>query len=396
MRHTPRHPRHVCRPAIFRNRAAGALQPLPFGGVTVSIVRPKTYRLAVVVLALAFAGATTLAWQQYQELVTLRATALAGDERAAFEARLAELKRHNYDLQAQLAALQLAKTAAESAADVAQARATARESAAVERAQLAALLAKDSGGASKQDEAFELLGALADTPEFQRLLALEQHGQVDAKYAALFRKLHLNPEDQARLESLLTDKQSAFADAMIAAHDQGLTGQDARALANAVASATQKDINASIKDLLGPQGFSQYQNYDRTLPQRAVVDQLAQWLSYTAAPLTTGQQDRLVQTLATTAAAPPRTPGANTPNGKPVPPVAPLPGALAGLGVGSVPSAPITTAAVAQSQSFLSPQQVAALQQMRQQQQAQQTLNNVLNGKAPASPAPPSAPKPGK
>lgn len=372
------------------------MQPPRIRGVIVSILRPKIHGLSVVVLALVFAGASTLAWRQYQELVILRAATLAGDERAAFETRLAELKRHTNDLQAQLATLQLAKNAAESAADVAQARATARESAAMERAQIAALLAKDSGGASKQDEAFELLGALADTPEFQKLLALEQHGQVDAKYAALFRKLHLNPEDQVRLETLLTDKQSAFADAMIAAHDQGLTGKDARDLANAVANATQKDINASIKDLLGPQDFNQYQSYERTLPQRAVVDQLAQRLSYTAGPLTTGQQDRLVQTLAATAAAPQSIPGASAKNVKPVPPVAPLPGALAGLGIGSVPSAPITTTAVAQAQSFLSPQQVAALQQMRQQQQAQQTLNNVLNGKTPASPATPAAPKPGK
>ena len=361
-------------------------------------MRPKTYVILALVLALA--GATTLAWRQYRELVTLRAAALGGDERDAFEARLAELRKHNFELQAQLAALMRANSSAESVANLAQARAAEREKSAAERAELAALLARDPDALAKSDATFELLGALADTPEFQKLLALEQHGKVDARYAALFKQLKLSPDQQARLESLLTDKQSAFADAMIAARDQGLTGKAARDLANTVANATQKDITSSIKDLLGPQGFSQFQNYERTLPQRDVVDQLAQRLSFTPTPLTTGQQDRLVNVLATTAAAP--KPAANaapgSPAPKPVPPIAPLPSSLAGLGVASVASAPITNTAVAQSQSFLSPQQVAALQQMRQQQQAQQTLNNVLSGKPPApAPAPaPVAKPPGK
>ena len=375
-------------------RAQFPLQPPAAGPRLITTVRAKTYLLLC--LGLALAGETTLAWRQYRELVELRSAALAGDERAAFEARVEELKRRNYELQARLAALQLAKTAAESVADVAKAREVARESAATERAQLAALLANGSDAAAKQDEALALLGAMADTPEFQKLLALAQHGKVDAKYAALFKRLKLTPEEQARLESLLTDKQSAFADAMIAARDQGLTGKAARDLANTVANATQKDISGSIKDLLGPQRFSQYQNYERTLPQRDLVDQLTQRLSYTSTPLTTGQQDRLVNVLATTAAAPKPAPGASPQSVKPVAPIAPLPGSLAGLGVATVASAPITNTAVAQSQSFLSPQQVAALQQMRQQQQAQQMLNNVLSGKPPAVAPAPVAKPPGK
>jgi len=250
-----------------------------------------------------------------------------------------------------------------------------------------------------------LIAAMADMPEFQKLLALEQRGKVDAKYADLFKRLKLSPDELSRLQSLLSEKQSAYADAVIAARNQGLTGKEARNVANAVANATQKDLNNSIKSLLGPQRYSQYQNFEQTQPQRELVGQLAQRLSYTAAPLSARQQEQLVQTLASTATTTVNKPAANV-GGKPVPakqvvvpvpPIAPLNGALAGLGIASASSAPVTTAAIAQSQKFLSPQQVSALQRVQQEQRAQQTLNSVLSGKPPVTPvAPAPAAKPAK
>ena len=356
--------------------AACASQPPHVRGVIPCTLRFNTYLIGALVLALA--AVSVLAWRQQFELVQLRAAALGGGERAA--------------LRAQVESLQSDKQVDDSMADaVSQEKEEAKATAATALAKLAALAASDADSQSKKDETFELLGALSDTPEFQKLLALEQRGKVDAKFAALFRRLKLSPEAQSQLETLLADKQSAYADAMIAAHEQGLTGKAARDLANTVANSTQKQIDGSIKSLLGPQGFNQYQNYERTLPQREAVNQLAQQLSYTASPLTVAQQDKLVQVLATTAAAPKVVAGSNAPPTKAVAPIAPLSGTLANLGIGSAPSAPITNAAVAQSQTFLSPQQTAALSQMRQQQQAQQTLNRVLSGK-PATPAP----KPGK
>jgi hypothetical protein len=367
------------------------VQPRRTGGVIPCTLRSKPYLFLTLVLALV--AAATLAWRQYQELVVLRASALSSEERAALEARLAEFKKSNFDLQAQLAALQLDKKFDDAtAADTAQKKQAAEEKAAAALAQLAALTGNDPDGQSKKDEAFELLGAMADTPEFQKLLALEQRGKVDAKFAALFKRLKLSPDEQAKLEELLVDKQSAYADAMIAAHGQGLSGKDAKDVANAIANSTQKQIDGSIKDLLGQQRYNQYQNYQQTMPQREAVNQLAQQLSYTATPLSAAQQDRLVNVLATTAAAPKT--AAGTPPAKPVAPIAPLPGSLANLGVASAPSAPITTAAVVQSQTFLAPQQVAALQQMQQQQQAQQTLNKVLSSKPATTIV--QAPKPGK
>ncbi len=364
-------------------------------------MRPKIAVLAILILALA--GATSLAWQQYQELVSLRARTIDGDERSALNATLADLRRRNRELEAQLAALRAGPLdAAASVASDEKGKSAEAKAAAL----LANLVAQDSSAASpesKRDAELELLGALADLPEFQKLIALEQRGKIDAKYAALFRNLHLNPAQQQQLESLLADKQSAYADAMIAAHDQGLTGKDARDMALAVARATQKDIDGSIKSMLGPQDFNKYQNYERTMPQRETVNQLTQRLSYTTTPLTPKQQDQLVQTLASgtrdqmvAARA-----AAQATGQKVVPPpttVAPLPGALGNMGIGSASSAVITPTAVARAQRILTSQQLSALQQMQQEQVAQQTLSKLIRtgvGKAPApAPTPPPAPVP--
>jgi hypothetical protein len=359
-------------------------------------LRSSTYLLAL--LGLGFAGATTVAWRQYQELIALRAAALANDDRAAIEARLAELKKKNHDLQALLAALQQAKTNSDYAA--ANAKSAEKDRADILLAKLAAASAAVNGDEAKRDEQFALLAAMADQPEFQKLLALQQRGRIDGKYATLFRQLKLNPDELDRLQTLLSEKQSAYADAMIAARDQGLAGKDARDLAATVSRATQKDLETSIKDLLGPQRYGQYQTYERTEPQRQLVDQLAQRLSYSATPLSLSQQDQLVQTLASTATTVVTRPANAQGKGggdvvRPMQPIAPLTGALSGLGIASTASAPVTPAAIAQSQSFLQPQQVVALQRVQQEQTAQQTLNGLLNANKPSASVPTVKP-PGK
>lgn len=353
------------------------------------------------ILILALAGVSSLAWQQYQELVALRARASDGD--ASLNATLADLRRRNRELEAQLAALRNGPLdASDSAASEEKAKSADAKAAAL----LANLVAQDNSPnatpESKRDAELELLGALADLPEFQKLIALDQRGKIDAKYAALFRNLHLSPAQQQQLENLLADKQSAYADAMIAAHDQGLTGKDARDMAMAVARSTQKDIDSSIQSLLGPQDYNKYQNYERTMPQRETVNQLTQRLSYTNAPLSPKQQDQLVQSLAAgvrdqVVAAKAASQATGQKVAPPPATVAPLPGPLGNMGIGSSGSSVITTTAVSRAQNFLNPTQLTALQQMQQEQLAQQTLGSLIKtglNKAPVvTTAPAPAPK---
>lgn len=337
-------------------------------------------------LIAAVGGLATVTWRQWRELEKWRATAMREDERANFEAKLAEIRRRNRDLQVALAALR--------SGSVGTAKILA-EGAAEEARRLASLaVAGEDLAASKRDEDLELLAAMADLPEFQRVLALQQRGKIEAKYADLFRKLKLAPAELARMQTLLADRQNAFADAMLAARDQGLSGKEARRVAGEVARATQKELTNDLNQLLGPRRFNELQSYERNAPQRETVSQIAQRLSYTATPLTPAQSDQLVQLLATSGAPKPaptnrRKPPADT--ARPAEPVAALPGSVAGLGIGSTNTVIVSSAALAQAQTFLSPQQITVLQRLQEEQQAQQMLGSLLRNGTVTPPA-----KPGK
>ncbi|PTX95573.1 hypothetical protein [Opitutus sp. ER46] len=333
---------------------------------------------------LGLAGISALAWNQHRELVTLRAQLTSEADRAALEERLTAYQRRLRELEAKLAAANGTKSA--EGGDAADADAEAKATAALAQE----LVERGGNGGGGREGDLELLASLADTPEFQRLLSLQQRGAISSKYAALFKKLNLSPEQQQKFEKLLADKQSAYAEAMLAAHDQGLTGKEARATAAKVARATEKEINETMKSLLGEQGYKQYQFYDRTLPQRETVNQLASRLSYTGDPLTSAQQEQLVRAMAQatrtpqTAAAGSAANGANgnatvAKNGNRTNNrVQTLPNSLSNLGLNSTSSAAVTDKAINTAQSFLSSQQLAALTQLQQEQQAQQKLNQLL------------------
>jgi hypothetical protein len=370
-----------------------AVQPPAATGVLAFTLRRSTF--FTIALAAGMAGMAALAWKQWRELVVLRAAAGATWGQADLEARLADLRKQNFELRTALSAREMKDrpaTAAGTDGVEPKLKPGPDDTALLQHIAALAGGAKDAG--SKRDDDLELLATMSELPEFQKLLALERRGAVDVQYAALFKKLKLTPDELARVQSLLADRQSALSDALMGARAQGLTGKEARQVANEVARATQKEINATLKEVLGSPRFNQLQNYERTAPQRATVEHLATRLSYTGAPLTPRQQDQLVQVLATQNA--PRTDenGAVIANRKgrvknqPAATVAPLPGTVAGLGLGSSNgSTVISPGAFNAAQTFLSPRQMSALQRMQQEQEAQQTIGNLLRN-GTVSPAP--------
>src|ERR1019366_2537580 len=67
--------------------------------------------ITILVLTLTTVGGAILAWQQYQELVELRAAAMNKDERVAMQKRIWDLERYNKELNDQLTALRDAENA---------------------------------------------------------------------------------------------------------------------------------------------------------------------------------------------------------------------------------------------------------------------------------------------
>jgi hypothetical protein len=344
-------------------------------------------------LALATLGLAGLGWSQYRELVELRAAAMNTDERAEWQKRAWDLEKLNRELQDELAALR----ATQSPDGVAPAVATAEERPAEGRR---GGFRGGPGGRAQQQQ-LNSLRDLVTKPEVQALMRVQQQAAVDARYAALFRNLNLAPDQLNKLKTLLADRQTTLQDVMLAARDQGIEPRTDPAAFRKLVSDTQEALNNNIRSLLGDSGFTQLQTYEQTLPQRNVVNDLQQRLSYTDTPLTPNQADQLVQILAANAPArannapnDPTRPGPQiriAAGGGPVDVGGMLAGAFGGPG-GNVftavadvggrggATAPVTQNAVNQAQSILAPTQVSALQQIQQQQQAQQQLQQLMRG----------------
>lgn len=247
------------------------------------------------------------------------------------------------------------------------------------------------------------LTTMMDSPEAARLVALQQKAQIDARYAALFKKLGLAPDKLAQFKSLLADRLSTPFDVMAAAGQQGINPiQDPQAFRQLVQNA-QAEIDGKIQALLDPGSYAQYQNYVQTEPQRSVVNQLQQALSYTAAPLSSAQADQLVQILAETLPTRGTATGAAVtyvgrqgPGGEMTAvAVGPPPPDGGGFAGGSL----VTDDAITRAQSVLSAPQVQALQEIQQQQQAASQLRQQILQKAAAGgvalPPPPGPPPSG-
>ena len=352
--------------------------------------------LTLLVLALTSIGGAILAWQQYQELVGLRVSALSKDERASLQKRVWDLERYNKELNDQLAALRDASGDEERVAAGAGGQ-PGDGAAGGGRGQF-----RGRGGpGGNPQQMFNAVRDLMAKPEVQALLSVQQKAAIDARYASLFKSMNLSSEQADKVKTLLADRQTTLLDVMAAAREQGVDPRTDRAGFQQLVAGAQNDINNGLKAVLGDAGFSQLQNYEQTMPQRNVVNQLQQRLSYTDTPLSQAQADQLVQVLATNSP-PARTNANGTPaaqddqggrrnfgGGGPGGDIGGAIGALLGgggggvLGMGGGPggggqTAPITPAAVNQASSVLAAPQVDALKQLQQQQQAQQQLQQIM------------------
>lgn len=203
--------------------------------------------------------------------------------------------------------------------------------------------------------------ALMANPEFAKAMSVQQRAALDARYASLFKQLNLPPEQLEKLKNLLVERQTARMDVMNAARENGLNPRDNREEMRKLTDEAQAEVDASIKAALGETVYNKYQNYEATQPQRALVGQLDQRLSYSSTPLTSTQTEFLVTALASS------TPAESTDQGG---------GGPGNWGGGN--RTPISDAVLQQAQSVLTPDQVTALKQLQTEQQAQQQIRELM------------------
>ena len=138
--------------------------------------------------------------------------------------------------------------------------------------------------------------ALATDPKLQALYMANERTSLPLRYGPLIRALNLTADQAARFsEAQLAADQRAL-DIKAAAVAQGLPLDDP-GIASLLKQSGQ-ELQQAQTDLMGPEGYQQLAQYDRTLPIRSFVDTLGGALAFTDAPLTAQQADQLVQQLA--------------------------------------------------------------------------------------------------
>lgn len=317
--------------------------------------RLKNYLLVFLAVAALVCGGFAIQYHDQLAKLRLEQDGLSAAERARWQKQVWDAEKRRNALEAELAALRSRGGPGNADGEDAGARG-------------------GPGGENRGNPfANPRVGAFAelrDNPEFVKLMTTEQKAALDLRYAALFKNLHLTPAQIDQFKNLLVEKQSAFMDVMMAARDQGINPRDpdGRKQLGQLVQQAQTQVDSQIQQTLGDEAFNQYKSYEQTLPQRNTVNQLAQSLSYTNAPLQDYQTEQLINILA-----------ANSGNGG-----AGRVNASTFNGIGAINaiigggSVRVTDAAITQAQTILSPPQVDALKQMQATQQAQQQMQKML------------------
>lgn len=219
--------------------------------------------------------------------------------------------------------------------------------------------------------------AMMDNPEIQKLMGIQQKAALDAHYAGLFRSLNLSPADLEKFKNLLVEKQTSVLDARNAARAQGLTGPENRDALRQVIANAQTEVDNTIRSALGEATFAQYQSFEQTVPERNLVAQLQQRLSYSTSPLTEAQSNQVVALLTI----------ANQNRGNAQSTFTTGTTTRTGQALYRSSSVPITDAVIAGSINILTSTQISALTQLQQEQQAQAELTAQLRAARLASSA---------
>lgn len=224
------------------------------------------------------------------------------------------------------------------------------------------------------------LARLMNDPNFVRALTQHKEGTLDARYAELFRRLNLSDVELARFKQLLVERENVALD-VLAVDQESPQPLPPRAVQASIGAA-QAQVDEAIRVSLGNERYAMYVEFAETLPQRAVVERLAQRLSYSAAPLQPTQAEALVRVLAqhavvTTVGVPAKVPTLLDTSSPEIVPVMP---AMAGAAV-------IDDQAIAKSEAILTPPQVEALREIQTEAaastQAARQILDALPGNNP-------------
>ncbi len=184
---------------------------------------------------------------------------------------------------------------------------------------------------------------------------------LDVRFGALYKALKFSPEEIERFKDVRVRAEQNIIDIEAAAAAQGLSQRD-RAFLAMVKDETERRVKAETEFLNTPERVAAYKEYSQIEPSRQQARGLAGHAVYADAPLTAAQVEQLAAVLAQHSK--------RSPNGTVIP-----------VTVNWDTALPVV-------QTFLSPTQIAVLQNLRAASDSMTKIKMAISGQlAPAQPS---------
>jgi hypothetical protein len=135
---------------------------------------------------------------------------------------------------------------------------------------------------------------LADA-EYRKALVSQARTELQQRYAGLRVELGLTEQEQNALFDLLADAQMKMMTSMAASTD----GTQPDPAVVAAMQAQGQQLEASMKALLGPERYAQFEEYERVQPSRTRVQNLSNLLGRSGRPLSDAQTRSLMAAMVT-------------------------------------------------------------------------------------------------
>jgi cell division protein FtsB len=143
-------------------------------------------------------------------------------------------------------------------------------------------------------------------PAMKKIMMQQQDSMMRVMYADLGKQLHLDPTKSAELMDLLSQRQGEIFESSLKMGD-ALTDPKAGEAASGEMDALTKKYEGQLKELLGDQ-YPAFESYEKTIGDRAIMQQYQQQFATTDYPLTDDQRAGLLQIMADERAQMPKSP----------------------------------------------------------------------------------------
>ena len=139
------------------------------------------------------------------------------------------------------------------------------------------------------------LSEMMESPEMQDTVRLQLESTlINPVFGNLFKELGLTEDDTEVFKNLLSER-------MMVGVSSGMkmmsADKEERAALKDQINQGEEEVDSMINDLLGEEGFKEYETYKDTMEERMALNQFNQQLGMSGAALTSDQNDQLVSAM---------------------------------------------------------------------------------------------------